>query len=152
MQLPSMRILAAVLGAAILLAAHSSSFAQATDQKPGEKAPAGDGKDTQKKVDEYAEAEKMLGGPAANPECLWLGRKVVSLLWRDDLDTAFRHLDLYDRFGCPAGHIQATFRCVIKQGGPPASEKISDRVHACWVNPSSEMQGTAAAPSGTTNR
>jgi hypothetical protein len=152
MQLPSMRILAAVLGAAILLAAPSSSFAQATDQKPGEKAPAGDGKDTQKKVDEYAEAEKMLGGPAANPECLWLGRKVVSLLWRDDLDTAFRHLDLYDRFGCPAGHIQATFRCVIKQGGPPASEKISDRVHACWVNPSSEMQGTAAAPSGTTNR
>jgi hypothetical protein len=147
-----MRILAAVLGAAILLAAPSSSFAQATDQKPGEKAPAGDGKDTQKKVDEYAEAEKMLGGPAANPECLWLGRKVVSLLWRDDLDTAFRHLDLYDRFGCPAGHIQATFRCVIKQGGPPASEKISDRVHACWVNPSSEMQGTAAAPSGTTNR
>ena len=29
-------------------------------------------------------------------------------LWRDDLDTAFRHLDLYDRFGCPGGHIQAT--------------------------------------------
>jgi hypothetical protein len=152
MQPSSMRVLAAVLGAAILLAAPSSSFAQATDQKPGEKAPAGDGKDTQKKVDEYAEAEKMLGGPAANPECLFLGRKVVTLLWRDDLDTAFRHLDLYDRFGCPAGHIQATFRCVIKQGNAPASEKISDRVHACWINPSSEMQGTAAAPSGTTNR
>ena len=31
-----------------------------------------------------------------------------SLLWRDDLDTAFRHLDLYDRFGCPSAHIQAT--------------------------------------------
>jgi hypothetical protein len=40
---------------------------------------------------------------------------------------------------------------VIKQGNAPASEKISDRVHACWINPSSEMQGTAAAPSGTTN-
>ena len=38
------------------------------------------------------------------------------LLWRDDLDTAFRHLDLYDRFGCPAGHIQATFRCLVRQG------------------------------------
>jgi hypothetical protein len=147
-----MRVLAAVLGAAILLAAPSATFAQATDQKPGEKTQAGDGKDSQKKVDEYAEAEKMLGGPAANPECLFLGRKVVTLLWRDDLDTAFRHLDLYDRFGCPAGHIQATFRCVIKQGNAPASEKISDRVHACWINPSSEMQGTAAAPSGTTNR
>ena len=77
---------------------------------------AGDGKDAPKKLDEFAEAEKLLGGPAANPECLWLGRRVVSLLWRDDLDTAFRHLDLYDRFGCPAGHIQATFRCVVRQG------------------------------------
>jgi hypothetical protein len=151
MRLSSMRVLAAVLGAAILLVVPNATFAQGTDQKPGEKPQAGDGKDTQKKIDEYAEAEKLLGGPAANPECLWLGRRVVSLLWRDDLDTAFRHLDLYDRFGCPAGHIQATFRCVIRQGSPPA-EKISDRVHACWVNPSAEMQGTAAAPSGTTNR
>jgi hypothetical protein len=151
MQLPGMRVLAAVLGAAVLLAAPQSTFAQATDQKPADKPPAADTKEPQKKPDEFAEAEKMLGGPAANPECLSLGRKVVSLLWRDDLDTAFRHLDLYDRFGCPAGHIQATFRCVIKQGPPPASEKIADRVHACWINPSSEM-GTAAAPSGTTNR
>jgi hypothetical protein len=133
-----MRIVAAVLGAAILLVVPHATSAQGTDQKPADKPQVGDGKDAQKKIDEYAEAEKLLGGPAANPECLWLGRKVVSLL--------------YDRFGCPAGHIQATFRCVIKQGGPPASEKISDRVHACWVNPSAEMQGTAAAPSGTTNR
>ena len=24
--------------------------------------------------------------------------------------------DLYDRFGCPGGHIQATFRCLVAQG------------------------------------
>ena len=81
--------------------------------------------------------------------CVWLGRRVVGLMWRDDMDTAFRHLDLYDRFGCPGGHVQATFRCVIRQGSPDqkAADKISDRVHACWVNPSAEMQqGTAAAP------
>ena len=160
MRLSSMRVLAAVLGAAMLLVAPNSSFAQATDQKPGDKPQAGDGKDTQKKIDEYAEAEKMLGGPAANPECLWLGRRVVSLLWRDDLDTAFRHLDLYDRFGCPAGHIQATFRCLVRQGtaidpkaDPKATETLNSRVHSCWINPTGEMQGTAAAaPSGTTNR
>ena len=35
---------------------------------------------------------------------IWLGRRVVVLMWRDDLDTAFRHLNLYDRFGCPGGH------------------------------------------------
>jgi hypothetical protein len=149
----SLRLLTAGLSAAMLFVAWPT-FAQSTDQKPAEKPPAGDAKDAQKKIDEFAEAEKLLGGPAANPECLWLGRRVVSLLWRDDLDTAFRHLDLYDRFGCPAGHIQATFRCLVRQGNidPKAPDTLNGRVHGCWINPSAETQGTAAAPSGTTNR
>ena len=66
----------------------------------------------------------------------------------DDLDTAFRHLDLYDRFGCPAGHIQATFRCLVRQG--PIDSKQPDaltgRVHTCWVNPN--LEATPAAPVG----
>jgi len=142
---------AATLGLALLLCASSAS-AQAPDAKP-DKPQAGD-KDTPKKADEFAEAERVQGGPAANPECLWLGRRVVSLLWRDDLDTAFRHLALYDRFGCPASHIQATFRCVVRQGNidPKATDSLNSRVHGCWINPSAEMQGTAAVPSGTTNR
>ena len=171
MRRPNLRMLFAALGAVMLFVAPDPSMAQSADQKPGDKPAqqAGDGKDAQKKIDEFAEAEKLLGGPAANPECLWLGRRVVNLLWRDDLDTAFRHLDLYDRFGCPAGHIQAAFRCVIRQGSPDpkagachtlyqitadakAGDGIPERVRGCWVNPSTEMQGTAAAPSGTTNR
>jgi hypothetical protein len=156
MRRSNLRILSAALGTAMLFVAAGPVSAQNADQKPADKPAqqAGDGKDSAKKVDEFAEAEKLLGGPAANPECLWLGRRVVNLLWRDDLDTAFRHLDLYDRFGCPAGHIQAAFRCVIRQASPDpkAGDGIPDRVRACWVNPSSEMQGTAAAPSGTTNR
>ena len=156
MRRPNTRILAAAFGAVMLFVAPDASIAQSADQKPGDKPAqqAGDSKDAPKKIDEFAEAEKLLGGPAANPECLWLGRRVVNLLWRDDLDTAFRHLDLYDRFGCPAGHIQAAFRCVIRQGSPDpkAGDGIPERVRACWVNPSTEMQGTAAAPSGTTNR
>jgi len=149
----SLRLLTAGLSAAMLCVAWPT-FAQSTDQKPAEKPPASDAKDAQKKIDEFAEAEKLLGGPAANPECLWLGRRVVSLLWRDDLDTAFRHLDLYDRFGCPAGHIQATFRCLVRQGNidPKAPDTLNGRVHSCWINPTAETQGTAAAPSGTTNR
>ena len=154
MRFSSMRVLAAALGAAMLLVAADPSFAQNADQKPPDKQQTGDGKEPPKKVDEFAEAEKLLGGPAANPECLWLGRRVVSLLWRDDLDTAFRHLDLYDRFGCPAGHIQATFRCLVRQGNidPKAPDTLNGRVHSCWINPTAETQGTAAAPSGTTNR
>src|SRR2546430_2044033 len=138
MQRSRMRFLTAALGAAMLFVA-MPTFAQNTEQKAGDKdkSQAGEAKDVQKKIDEFAEAERLLGGPAANPECVWLGRRVVSLLWRDDLDTAFRHLDLYDRFGCPGGHIQATFRCVVRQGNidPKASEGLSGRVHACWINP-----------------
>jgi hypothetical protein len=116
----------------------------------------GNKKDSQRKIDEFAEAAKLLGGPAAHPECVWLGRRVVSLMWRDDLDTAFRHLDLYDRFGCPAGHIQATFRCLVRQGNidPKPPETLAGRTHACWINPSEQPAepASAAAPSGTTNR
>jgi hypothetical protein len=150
-----MRFLTAALGAAMLFVAYPT-FAQNAEQKPvdKDKPQAGDAKEAQKKIDEFAEAERLLSGPAANPECLWLGRRVVSLLWRDDLDTAFRHLDLYDRFGCPAGHIQATFRCLVRQGNidPKATDTLNSRVHGCWVNPNGETQGTAAVPSGTTNR
>ena len=114
--------------------------AENNDAAPPEKAaPAGQepAKENQK-VDEYAEAQKALSGPAGNPECVWLGRRVVSLLWRDDLDTAFRHLDLYDRFGCPSAHIQATFRCLIQHGNnidPKVADTLNGRVSSCWVNP-----------------
>ena len=115
------RLLTAARGpfAALLIASAIPGFAPAAfaeDPKPAEK-PAGQepAKEPQK-VDEFAEAQKEIAGPAGNPECVWLGRRVVGLLWRDDLDTAFRHLDLYDRFGCPSAHVQASFRCLILHG------------------------------------
>jgi hypothetical protein len=83
---------------------------------------------------EFAEARRMLKGAAGNPECVCLGRRVVGLLWRDDLDTAFRHLDMYERFGCPSDHIQAAFRCLVLNGGnidPKAAENLNGRVQAC---------------------
>ena len=131
--------------------------AENNDAAPPEKAaPAGQepAKENQK-VDEYAEAQKALSGPAGNPECVWLGRRVVSLLWRDDLDTAFRHLDLYDRFGCPSAHIQATFRCLIQHGNnidPKVADTLNGRVSSCWVNPTNpsiQAPPPPAAANGT---
>jgi hypothetical protein len=147
------RIVAAAFGAAMLFVVVDPILAQGADPKAADKqSQTGDGKDGQKKLDDFAEAEKLLGGPAANPECVWLGRRVVGLLWKDDLDTAFRHLDLYDRFGCPSGHIQVTFRCLVRQGtiDPKATDTLNSRIHACWVNPSYEAKGTAAAAPGAT--
>jgi hypothetical protein len=110
-------------------------------------------------LDEYTAVQHAVAGAAGNPECVWLGRRVVSLLWRDDIETAFRHLDLYDRFGCPAGHIQATFRCLILHSDsidPKAPDSLNGRVEACWVNPAQPAPPAAAAsatvPSQTTNR
>jgi hypothetical protein len=130
------------------------AFAQANDPKAAEK-PTGQepAKETQK-VDEYAEAQREITGPAGNPECVWLGRRVVSRLKQDDLDTAFRHLDLYDRFGCPSAHIQSAFRCIILHGNniDPKVETVEDRIRACWVNPASPAPPPApAAPPAAAN-
>src|ERR1700723_1226335 len=105
-------------------------------------------KENQRKTDEFVEATQAINGPAGNPECVWLGRRVGRLMWLDDLDTAFRHLDLYDRFGCPGGHVQATFRCLTRFGGqidPKVAETLNSRVHACWINPAAQPQQAAAA-------
>ncbi|MDQ2954271.1 MAG: beta-1-3, beta-1-6-glucan biosynthesis protein, partial [Pseudomonadota bacterium] len=131
-----------------------SALAQSGDPKAGDKArqSTDSAKENARKPDDFAEAASHLTGPAGNPECVWLGRRVVNLLWRDDLDTAFRHLDLYDRFGCPGGHIQATFRCVVRQGNidPKVPESLGGRVHACWLNPALPPAATAANPPAAT--
>jgi hypothetical protein len=138
----------------ILLIGVGSAFAQSGNPAPQEQAkqPAASAtdatKDNQRKTDEFVEAAQAINGPAGNPECVWLGRRVVSLMWRDDLDTAFRHLDLYDRFGCPGGHVQAAFRCLTRFGGqidPKVAETLSSRIHACWINPGAQPQAAAAA-------
>lgn len=129
-------------------------FAQGSQAKPAQQQPAA-GQPPAKapqKVDEYAEAQRKLSGPAGNPECVWLGRRVVSLLWRDDLDTAFRHLDLYDRFGCPSGHIQAAFRCLLLHASsidPKAADSLNGRVQACWIDPAMPAAPPAPAPAAS---
>jgi hypothetical protein len=106
-------------------------------------------KENQRRTDEFAEAAQAINGPGGNPECVWLGRRVVQLMYRDDLDTAFRHLDLYDRFGCPGGHVQAAFRCLTRflpQIDDKVANSLNNRIHACWINPSAQPQAVAATP------
>jgi hypothetical protein len=142
--------LALLIGIGSALAQSGDLRAQDQSGKPAaNSAPSADAtKDNQRKTDEFVEAAQAINGPAGNPECVWLGRRVVRLMWLDDLDTAFRHLDLYDRFGCPGGHVQATFRCLTRFGGqidPKVAETLNSRVHACWINPAAQPQAAAAA-------
>jgi hypothetical protein len=147
-----LRILPAAICAAALAFTTVPALAQSGDAKSGDKPSASQAaeaaaKDAQRRIDEFAEASRLVNGPAGNPECVWLGRRVVGLLWRDDMDTAFRHLDLYDRFGCPGPHIQASFRCVVRGGviDPKVPQSLNARVHSCWLNPSAAAAPAAAA-------
>ena len=139
---------AVLLGASAVLAPVGAARAQEQKAATSGPTPAEVAREGQKRADEFVEATQAINGPAGNPECVWLGRRVVVLMWRDDLDTAFRHLDLYDRFGCPGAHIQATFRCLVRQGNidPKAQETLNGRVHACWLNPGLEPVAAEAAP------
>lgn len=145
--------LSAAVGLSVL-AGLPGAFAQSgsdhpQDQKPQAANPA-DAKENQRKADEFGEAAQALsGGPAGNPECVWLGQRIVNLMWRDDIDTAFRHIDLYDRFGCPGGHIQAAFRCLTKFADtidPKQPDSLARSVHTCWINPGAQPQPAAPPP------
>jgi len=134
----------------LLLLGSGDAFAQSNDPngKPAANAPADATKDNQRKTAEFVEASQAINGPAGNPECVWLGRRVVRLMWVDDLDTAFRHLDLYDRFGCPGGHVQAAFRCLTRFGDQiddKVPRSLDTRIQACWINPGAQPQPVAAA-------
>ena len=96
-------VLAIPLAFPIATGALAQSGTPAPQDQQGKNAPdsksADAVKDNERKAAEFVEAQQAINGPAGNPECVWLGRRVVRLMWLDDLDTAFRHLDLYDRFG-----------------------------------------------------
>src|SRR2546430_11367558 len=97
------RTIAAALGAVGLISTAAASLAQQSNDPKAPDAQRGDAaRDGKKTVDEFAEAAKHLEGPAANPECVWLGRRGVSPLLPDDLDPAFPHPDLYYPFRRPA--------------------------------------------------
>ena len=101
-------------------------------------------KDNQRKTDEFVEASQVINGPGGNPECVWLGRRVVRLMWRDDLDTAFRHLDLYDRFGCPGGHVSSPTVGVQPSGSGVVNAQPADQAKSLPA----QAPAAAAAPAG----
>jgi hypothetical protein len=150
--------LAAVLAASCLFAV-VPAMAQGSDtkaaDKAGEKPAQGQSADAdaQRRADEFAEAARQVSGPAGNAECVWLGRRVIRWLYGDDLDTAVRNLDLYDRFGCPGPHIQSAFRCLVRTNLDPKDPKnnptLNSRVHSCWLNPVSTNAAASTPPAAT---
>jgi hypothetical protein len=140
-----LRAATALVGATLMVGLPVAAFAQDkdADAKAAEAKAAG-----QRKIDEIAEVARQMSGPAANLECIWHGTRIVGLLWNDDIDTAERHLDMYNRvFNCPTAHIQAAFRCFLRQG--PPDPKVKDPIRSlaqqCWINPGSSSPAPATA-------
>jgi hypothetical protein len=163
------RTAAALLAGGLLLTSTLAAFAEDQgsgppvqgEQKPPEQAQSGQQKPADQataeqqaaaraieEIEQYKEAARRLSLTAGSAECVWTGRRITSLLWRDDVDTARRYIDLYDRFGCSAEHLKLAFRCVIRQGplDPKAADRLAARVQNCWIDP----DGATTAASQTT--
>jgi cytoskeletal protein RodZ len=55
-----------------------------SDQKSAEQAKA-EQQEADQAIEEYKEAAAKLSSSAGAPECVWTGRRIASLLWRDDM-------------------------------------------------------------------
>jgi hypothetical protein len=163
--------LSALAAAAFVFVSATAFAQQPNEQKPPEQAQQG-GQNEQKPegeqkaaeadkaeqeaaaraVAEYKEAEAKLPRSSGAAECVWTGRRIASLLWRDDIDTARRYIDLYDRFNCSAEHLKIVFRCMIEQGpiDPKAADRLASRVHSCWITPEGETTAASQATVGAT--
>ncbi len=162
---------AAILAGGLLLTAATTVTAHAEEggQKPPDQgqaeqkpAPQGEAKAVdqataerqalEKDLAEYREAAAKLASSAGAPECVWTGRRIASLLWRDDIDTAQRYVALYDRFGCSSEHLKLAFRCLIRQGplDPKATDKLASRVQGCWIAPDEPTTASSQATTGST--
>jgi len=164
------RSAAVALAGGVLLLAGQLASAQQGEQKPPEQAqgeqkaappeegqkpadPAAAEREAQAKaIAEYEEAKAKLPRSAGAGECVWTGRRIASLLWRDDIDTANRYIALYERFGCSQDHLRLAFRCVVQQGpiDPKAADRLASRVHGCWVDPEGPTGLTDATTATTT--
>jgi hypothetical protein len=134
----TLRVAAVALAGGLFFASLVPAFSQSQggEQKPAAPQTAEEkAKEARAKAArEFAEAAKLPKN-AGLPECLWTGRLAASRFYSNDVDTAKRYMDLYERFSCPSDHLKLAIRCVVRLWPRQGAEMLADRVQACWVNP-----------------
>ncbi|MEO5374396.1 MAG: hypothetical protein H7840_08955 [Alphaproteobacteria bacterium] len=73
------------------------------------------------------------GISAFETECAWTGKRITSLLKRDDVDQARQFQHFYTSFGCPPTHLGKAFGCVVAPD--LENEPLETRVDRCWADP-----------------
>lgn len=99
---------------------------------------------------EAAPVETRDGEPAQVAECSWMGKRVVSLLSRDDAMTAGDFMPFYLRFGCPEAHVGKAFGCVVRNGEAAPNDVLADRIEKCWTNPDVRFPKLTTEPPAAT--
>lgn len=131
LRLASVLSILALLAPAVLAQEQPAPPPPAAAEQPAPPAPPQP--ETEKPPASAASEEDV---PARRAECVWLGQRIVSLLWRDDVNTAREQARFYDRFGCPGEHLAIAFRCVIRQSErQPQQTDLGARVYGCWLTP-----------------
>ncbi|MBE1236214.1 hypothetical protein IHV25_00895 [Phaeovibrio sulfidiphilus] len=78
---------------------------------------------------------------ALEPRCSWTGERIVSLLVREDAESAERFLAFYNRFDCPPARIAEAFSCVLQSPVAGATSEslgglsLASVASACWSDP-----------------
>lgn len=127
-----------VLGACVLLGANTASLAETPVA----------GKAAAKKKIDAAKASEPLP-TAGDFECAWTGKRVVSLLARDDVDAATNFARFYTSFQCPNPHIGKALGCAVSPDAMGDGETMEARVDRCWIDPRSKPFPPATAQAKT---
>ena len=68
-------------------------------------------------------------------QCQWLGKRIISLLIRDDAMAANDFTPFYVRFGCPEALLADAFGCVAANAALLENNGLSEQINACWQDP-----------------
>jgi hypothetical protein len=135
--------LASIVG----ICAAAPAAAQATQQPPAAVAPSPqppaqpaetrpkDRPTPTRRPDAAPAGETRDGEAAMAAECAWVGKRIVSLLVRDDAMAAGDFLPFYLRFRCPEEQIGKAFGCIVRTGEATPNEILAERIDQCWSDP-----------------
>lgn len=74
-------------------------------------------------------------------ECVWLGKRIISLLKREDIDTAQTFDKFYTAFNCPTAYLGKAFGCSVASE-LAKEEAVDEQINRCWADPYTAMHST----------
>ncbi len=73
--------------------------------------------------------------PGLSDQCAWLGKRIISLLVRDDAMTATDFGPFYQRFNCSEERLSKAFGCLVANLDTVENSVFADQVEECWRDP-----------------